>query len=85
MRWALLRAASNNPYAVGRSYYTFDVSARNRGLCPHMKNHPLCGWMIIVYRKPQARPVVPKSLSDKEDIKNSFCYTESAVGQLHKE
>ena len=22
--------------------------ARNRGLCPHKKNHPLGGWMIIV-------------------------------------
>ena len=30
------------------SYYTFDVSARSRGLCPHMKNHPLGGWMFIV-------------------------------------
>ena len=28
----LLRAASNNPCTVGRPYYTFDVSARNRGL-----------------------------------------------------
>ena len=40
---------------------------------------------VFVYRKPQARPVVPKSLSDEEDIKNSFCYTKSAVGQLHEE
>ena len=40
---------------------------------------------VIVFRKPQARPVVPKSLSDEEDIKNSFCYTKSAVGQLHEE
>ena len=29
--------------------------------------------------------MVQNSLSDKEDIKNSFCYTESAVCQLHKE
>ena len=47
MRVALLRAASNNPHAVGRSYYTFDVSARIRGLCPHVKNRPLGGRMFI--------------------------------------
>ena len=41
--------------------------------------------VFFVFRKPQARPVVPKSLSDEEDIKNSFCYTKSAVGQLHEE
>ena len=40
---------------------------------------------FFVSRKPQARPVVQKSLSDKEDIKNSFCYTKGAVGQLHEE
>ena len=45
--------------------------------------HPAA--LIFVYRKPQARPVVEKSLSDEEDIKNSFCYTERAVGQLHEE
>jgi len=22
--------------------------ASEQGLCPKMKNHPLCGWMIIV-------------------------------------
>ena len=43
----LLRAASSNLHAVGRTYYTFDVSARNRGLCPHVKNRPLGGRMII--------------------------------------
>ena len=48
MRLALLRAASNNPHAVGRTYYTFDVYAKNRGLCPHVKNHPLGGWMFII-------------------------------------
>ena len=53
MTLALLRAASNNLYAVGRTYYTFDVYAKNRGLCPHMKNHPLGGWMFIFYQFPQ--------------------------------
>ncbi len=45
---ALLRAASNNPRAVGRTYYTFDVYAKNRGLCPHVKNHPLGGNVIKI-------------------------------------
>ena len=42
-------------------------------------------FRFVVYRKPLARRVVQKSFSDEEDIKNSFCYTGSAVGQLHKE
>ena len=33
--------------AVFRTYYTFDVFARNKGLCPHMKNRPLGGRMFI--------------------------------------
>ena len=39
---------------------------------------------FVVSRKPLVRRVVQKSLSDKEDIKNSFCYSKSAVCQLHK-
>ena len=35
--------------AVGRSYYTFYVSARNKGLCPHVKNRPLGGRMLISF------------------------------------
>ena len=31
------RAASNNPRAAGRPYYTFTRCARNRGLRPHRK------------------------------------------------
>lgn len=47
---ARLRVASNSPCAAGRSYYTFDVSARIRGLCPHVKYPRLCrGIFIIVY------------------------------------
>ena len=34
--------------AVGRTYYTFDVSAGDRGLCPHVKNRPIGGRMLIV-------------------------------------
>ena len=43
----LLWAASNNPHAVVGSYYMFDESARNRGLCPHVKNRPLLNQTSI--------------------------------------
>ena len=39
------RAASNNPRAAGRPYYTFTRYARNRGLCPHRKN-PQFYWGV---------------------------------------
>ena len=35
------KAAAKQLVAVGRLYCTFDVSARDRGLCPHVKNRPL--------------------------------------------
>ena len=44
---ARLRVASNSPCAAGRSYYTFDVSARIRGLCPHVKYPRLCRGIFI--------------------------------------
>ena len=43
----LLRVASNKRHAVDRVYYTFDVYARNRGLCPHTKNHAFYAWIFI--------------------------------------
>ena len=39
------RAASNNPRAAGRPYYTFTRYARNGGLCPHRKN-PQFYWGV---------------------------------------
>ena len=49
-----------------------------------MKNRADLSALLFVSRKPLVRRVVQKSLSDKEDIKNSFCYSKSAVCQLHK-
>ena len=40
------RAASNNPRAAGRPYYTFTRYARNRGLCLHRKN-PQFYWGLL--------------------------------------
>ena len=73
MTLALLRAASNNLYAVGRTYYTFDVYAKNRGLCPHMKNHPLGGWMFIAksQKKPKGKEAVAVEYINKRN-KNIF-------------
>ena len=31
------------------SYYTFDVSARNKGLCPHSDNHQLRWWLCSFF------------------------------------
>ena len=42
---------SNSPCAAGRSYYTFDVSARIRGLCPHVKYPRLCRGIFIICTK----------------------------------
>ena len=39
------RAASNNPRAAGRPYYTFTRYARSRGLRPHRKN-PQFYWGV---------------------------------------
>ena len=38
---ARLRAASNSPAQLADRTYAFDACARNRGLCPHVKNHQL--------------------------------------------
>ena len=49
------RAASNNPRAAGRPYYTFTRYARNRGLCLHRKN-PQFYWGVTFafsWLKPQ--------------------------------
>ena len=49
------RAASNNPRAAGRPYYTFTRFARNKGLCPHRKN-PQFYWggaFAFSWLKPQ--------------------------------
>ena len=49
------RAASNNPRAAGRPYYTFTRYARNRELCPHRKN-PQFYWggaFAFSWLKPQ--------------------------------
>ena len=50
VRSARLRAASNNPHAVGRPYYAFYASAKNRGLCPHLYYHAFFAWMFILKR-----------------------------------
>ena len=44
-------AASNNPCAAGRPYYTFTRYARNRGLCPHRKT-PQFYWGVTFSNKP---------------------------------
>jgi len=44
---ARLRAASNNPYAVGGPYSRVYAFARNKGLCPHLKYHAFHAWMFI--------------------------------------
>ena len=41
LQWDSLRAA-------GRPYKCVLRIARMIGLCPHVKNHPLGGWMFIV-------------------------------------
>ena len=41
------KAAAKQLVAVGRLYCTFDVSARDRGLCPHVKNRPLGGRLLF--------------------------------------
>ena len=41
------RAASNILCAVGKPYYAFYASARNTGLCPHLKYHAFYAWMFI--------------------------------------
>ena len=64
---ALLRAASNNPHAVGRSYYTFDVSARNKGLCPHVNNRPPSGRLFI-----RRIPVRSVQIPERTDLKASW-------------
>ena len=43
------RAASNNPRAAGRPYYTFTRYARNRGLCPHRKNPRFYGGCFCFF------------------------------------
>ena len=34
--------------------------AKNGGLCPHVKNHPLGGWMFIVLCEMQVSIIVDK-------------------------
>ena len=46
------RAASNILCAVGKPYYAFYASARNTGLCPHLKYHAFYAWMFIVFPLP---------------------------------
>ena len=43
------------------SYYTFDVSARNKGLCPHSDNHQLRWWLCSLggRRGPAILPGLP--------------------------
>ena len=42
-----LRVASNNSHA-GRHIMPTCGRLIEIGLCPKMKNHPLCGWIFIV-------------------------------------
>ena len=35
---------------AGRRYMHTCVQPVVLGLCPKMKNHPLCGWMVIILR-----------------------------------
>ena len=44
-----IRAASNNPYAVGGPYSRVYAFARNKGLCPHLKYHAFHAWMFITF------------------------------------
>ena len=44
-----IKLPNNSLHAAGRSYYTFYVSARNRGLRPHMNIHRLGRWMFNIH------------------------------------
>ena len=80
-RWvklARLRVASNSPCAAGRSYYTFDVSARIRGLCPHVKYPRLCrGIFIVIYRKKTAG--IRKSEKAESSRRKKRCILENIM------
>ena len=58
--------------------YTFTCPARNRGLCPHEKNHPLCGWIIILL--PAGRQEGPFCASaGREPLKQTVCNTPETI------
>ena len=55
--------ASNSSYAVDGSYLRVNASAKNKGLCPHLKYHAFYAWMFICV------PVGKRRGSDRENQK----------------
>ena len=53
------------------SYYTFDVSARNKGLCPHSDNHQLRWWMCS-FIKSHLSLISPLLLSKPDPLALGF-------------
>lgn len=69
---ARLRAASNNPAQLADRTYAFDACARNIGLCPHKQNHPLGGWMLILWHQ---------FCCHTDEIRNGYGITFDAIGE----
>ena len=59
--------------------------ARKRGLCPHVKNHPLGGWMFI-----HVLPLISQAFGcallfyfSEKSIKALLAHLLAALGQCH--
>ncbi|MBR6607320.1 MAG: hypothetical protein IKK98_01450, partial [Oscillospiraceae bacterium] len=65
---ARLRAARNKPYAVGGPYLRVNASARNKGLCPHLKYHAFHAWMFIHRAKDAKKPVKSRKKPGKRQF-----------------